>query len=682
MPVSIKEMNELNSKQNYALFHNTNLHVHTPCTAWDWDSQENQITNASEITPEYYFDKLNRTNLELVAITDHNCVLWCNQLIDLAKKARSEGRSKLHILPGIELTTYEGPHLIAIFDEDISMIEVNNMLIRLGLSGEGKKGERVNSRTAQGEITIFTILDEITNLGGLAIGPHIHQKDGLWGPKEFRGRIEVLNDERLRILAAPSGEIKRVTDSQKRVRLLFKNMDSTLIRNSFAFINVADCHRIEDFEKNTTWIKMTSPNLNGIKQIIFEPELRVSHEIVRSEEKVEFPDVFIYSEPMIVNHPYIMSMAISGGMLNDLRVSFSPHQNCIIGRNYAGKSALLDCLRFALNSVPHDIDLQDKFSNRLLAFISEGGEVRVYVNQCGKIYGISRVFSLTQIGRGINSKKQIEGQPEIFSIIKDEFRRESDLRIENIFNTEVYPQGEVVKIKDNANQQIKLVNSLARIDTVLQELTQKDLNGDLTIFGSLEENSKEIILETERKTLVESEVLGLDQLEKEIKDLEELTSSPLFSEKKQWASTGVILDTQKRDLLKYTSFWTDENLLPIGQSQKSESVNHIEESKNEDGEIDYTKASPQEYLTFGTNKYNETINILNDNLQNSKAILDSSLKSISTLEEEREKREKLVEVEINKGLDQSDQGVQEGSLIDRITEKQKRLNILNQKKAI
>jgi DNA repair exonuclease SbcCD ATPase subunit len=209
-----------------------------------------------------------------------------------------------------------------------------------------------------------------------------------------------------------------------------------------------------------------------------------------------------------------MGIAVSGGMLDDVKVAFSPHQNCIIGKNYAGKSALLDCLRFALNAIPIDEDLHDKFAKRLLAFVGEGGEVRVYLNQCGTTYGISRVFSLTQIGRGVNSKKHIEGEPEIYSVLMNEFRHESDLKIENIFSAEVYPQGEVVKIKDNANQQIKLVNSLARIDTKLQELTQQELDGELTILGMLEQNSKEIISEIEHQCNLEEEVQGLDQLEK------------------------------------------------------------------------------------------------------------------------------------------------------------------------
>jgi hypothetical protein len=221
MPVSINELNEFLNSSHHARFVHTNLHLHTPATPWDWDSYPNQTCKAEALTPESYFDALNKTSLELVAITDHNCVTWCKSLIELAEQARKEGRSNLHILPGVEITTYEGPHLVAIFDETQDVGEINNMLVRLGMSGKGGQEERIGCLSPNDEITIAKVLEEvIDNLDGVVIAPHVHQKDGLWGPREFRGRTNVLNDPRLRILAAPSGHIKRVSEGLNKIRLL------------------------------------------------------------------------------------------------------------------------------------------------------------------------------------------------------------------------------------------------------------------------------------------------------------------------------------------------------------------------------------------------------------------------------------------------------------------------------
>ena len=114
-------------------------------------------------------------------------------------------------------------------------------------------------------------------------------------------------------LAAPSGEIKRVKEGANKIRLLYKNMDSTQITNSFGCINVSDCHRLEDFEVNTTWIKMTMPGLEGVRQIIYEPELWVAHNILETSEKVEYPEVFLFARPTAPAHPHILGISITGG---------------------------------------------------------------------------------------------------------------------------------------------------------------------------------------------------------------------------------------------------------------------------------------------------------------------------------------------------------------------------------
>ena len=81
MPASLQELNEMYQNSGYARFVHTNLHIHTPATPWDWNSFSNQSRDANSITPEIFFNCLNETSLELVAITDHNCVKWCEPLI-------------------------------------------------------------------------------------------------------------------------------------------------------------------------------------------------------------------------------------------------------------------------------------------------------------------------------------------------------------------------------------------------------------------------------------------------------------------------------------------------------------------------------------------------------------------------------------------------------------------------
>ena len=90
MDTTISDFNNLNERTFYAEYIKTNLHVHTPYTQWDWDAIDGQTLFSKDLSPEVFFAYLLSTEIDLLAITDHNCVCWCEQLIALAKKSRKE----------------------------------------------------------------------------------------------------------------------------------------------------------------------------------------------------------------------------------------------------------------------------------------------------------------------------------------------------------------------------------------------------------------------------------------------------------------------------------------------------------------------------------------------------------------------------------------------------------------
>ena len=676
MPISAEELKEFLNNPSYARFINTNLHLHTPATPWDWNNWEGQTRKTSMVTADEYFEELNKTSLELVAITDHNCVTWCELLIKLATKARKEGRSKIHILPGVEITTYEGPHIVAIFEESKDLEEITMMLTRLGMSGKGEKEDKVGRYPSGSKpLTIQDIFEEITALNGIVVGPHVDSTNGLWGFEDFRSRNDVLNNRKIKLLAAPSGSIKRVKGVQNKVRLLYKNMDTTQIENSFGFINVSDCHRLDDFEENTTWIKMTSPNLEGVRQIIYEPELRVSHDIKESSKKVEHTECFYFTKPILTSHPYIIAVSVSGGMLNGLKVQFSPNQNSIIGRNYAGKSALLDCLRFALNKVPSDANLHDKFADRMRAFVGDGGEVRVYISSNERIYGVSRVFSCSKVGKGTNTKLQIDGTSDVFLLWNDnEFKHESALAVDEIFPLEVYPQGEVVKIKDNVNQQMKIVDSLGRVEIDKQDLELEEVNGNKTLLGELKDNREAIIDKNKKRDELKDATSSIKQLESEIEDLEKLSTSPIFSEQKLWSEQEVKIDSFKKELSRIEEEWLSDGLLPYNWSDEGEKA--VEAAKLEveqqDVEFDAESASPDKYAKYALRVFYLAILKVSEYTSSGRSTLKDAIEALKNLDNFRKARENKLDEAIRKSLKPEEVGTKGDLLIKAITEKRKK----------
>ena len=458
-------------------------------------------------------------------------------------------------------------------------------------------------------------------------------------------------------------------------------MDTKQIENSFSFINISDCHRLDDFEVSTTWIKMTYPSLEGVRQIIYEPELRVSHEIKKSSEDVENAESLYFTTPVSASHPRIIAISVSGGMLNGLKVQFSPNLNSIIGKNYAGKSALLDCLRFALNAIPSEENLHDKFADRMRAFISEGGEVRVYINNAEKVYGISRTFLSSKVGRGASAKSQIDGAPDVFLLWNDnEFKHESGVTVDSLFPVEVYPQGEVVKIKDNVSQQMKIVDSLSKVDFDIQDLMSVEVNGNKTLLGKLKDNRETIVTQNRKKEDLIEATSSIQQLEEEIKQLENLSTSTIYKEKILWSDQEVKIDSYKKEIARIEEKWLSDGLLPYSWSDEGkEVVGTVAPEVQEDEEFDENLASPEQYANRALKFYNSAIRKVKESASSGRDALRDAIEALTKLEAFRKARATALDEKIRRDLSPEETGTTGDVLINHITQKRIRLTALLEK---
>ena len=690
MPVSIQEFNALLDGSRSARFIRTNLHVHTPVTPWDWNNTENQTTRAADITPEQFMDALDGTSLELVAITDHNTVIWCEELINLASSRREEGTSIIHILPGVELSTYEGPHLLAIFDEQKSVDDINAMLVRLGLSGDGKEGEHIDQLAPEPSNTIPKVMSEVKNQGGIVIAPHVHTRDGVWGNKDFTGRTEVLNHPLLRILAAPSGDIKRVVENGNP-RLLYKNMDTTHVSNSYAFINVSDCHRLEDLEENSTWIKMGEPCLEGVKQIVYEPELRVSTNALNAEIDVEHPTKIQFCDPVSVAHPHVVGMVIAGGFFDGQSLSFSAHQNCIIGKNYAGKSAIIDFLRFVLDVAPPDEETSNIFVSRLKGILFEGSEVRAYFRSAdGSVYAISRMLTCSTVPGKPNTWK-LDGSPELHSLIDNEFVRESDIAVSSRIDVEVYPQGEVVKIKDNADRQLSLADALANTQSDIDDLQLDEIDGHQTSRGAIIQNGLEIQQAFSDLDQIIENTQGIEALQSDIENLESLVESEAFGDIEEWTRLVTYIDQLYEFINEFHGDWTKEpQEIPTSffpevededMSDSDSSEMDVEEISAGQTKSDFSpdKASVEEYRQEGLGFVLGTRSAIESLRGDAVAQISSVLTQLAELKVNAKARlaaaKEAIAQEATNGMEDS-----RAELIERITTKRQNLSTLQAEK--
>ena len=84
-------------------------------------------------------------------------------------------------------------------------------------------------------------------------------------------------------------------------------------------------------------------------------------------------------------------------------------------------------------------------------------------------------------------------------------------------------------------------------------LVLEEVNGEATLLGKLVFNSKRIISYNERQNELSEEISGINQLQQEINDLEKLTTSPLFIQKKYWSEAEVRIISH-RLMFNFVSF--------------------------------------------------------------------------------------------------------------------------------
>ncbi len=155
----MQELHKILSLKSGAVNHAADLHVHTPGSC-DMDQKW------SDATPDDVVRHAIENKMDIIAVTDHNSVEWC----DPVRKAAQE--TNLHVFPGVEISTSEG-HLLAIFDKDKSISEMREFLVQIGIR-ERDFGD-LNTISTK---TMTQVADVIEQEGGIAIAAHTDRDAG------------------------------------------------------------------------------------------------------------------------------------------------------------------------------------------------------------------------------------------------------------------------------------------------------------------------------------------------------------------------------------------------------------------------------------------------------------------------------------------------------------------------
>ena len=228
------------------------MHIHTclsPC-------------GSLEMSPKAIIEQAKRKRLDVVGICDHNSA----ENVVAAEKAGERGG--LRVIGGIEVTSREEVHVLAFFDKEQDLFELQRIVYENlpGINDEEVFGKQVvvneegmvvdlNNRLLIGatKLSIEKIVGIIHSLGGLAIASHIDREGfGIIGQLGFIP--EGLGLDGLEVSPRMSLE---------KARLQFPEV------LDFPLVSFSDAHALEDVGKSATSFLMEEADIKEIRKALF-----------------------------------------------------------------------------------------------------------------------------------------------------------------------------------------------------------------------------------------------------------------------------------------------------------------------------------------------------------------------------------------------------------------------------
>jgi len=348
--VTMSLMAAIESFSRGAEFRRADLHIHSFGSRGSYDVKD------ATMTPDQIVETAIAEGLEVISITDHNCIGNVEAALEHAK-----GRPIL-VIPGVELSTPNG-HLLLYFP---TYRDLDNFFGAVSFT---------NDRRACNH-TMKQCLDMACNHDGIGIAAHIDLDSGF---ESMMSRYDTFKEDLLKCRNLLALEISKVesetwfTDrddnpNRKRIHGLRRTEHGEEETYELPKVMNSDAHTLGALGRNArgarklTRLKMESLTFDAFRIALVDASARV-----RIEDMI----------PAEV--PRFVGMKLEGGILDGQVVHFSGNLTCIIGGRGAGKSTLLESLRAASGN-PARTSLIDSevWPNRIaLVYQDEAGRQQV-----------------------------------------------------------------------------------------------------------------------------------------------------------------------------------------------------------------------------------------------------------------------------------------------------------------
>lgn len=289
-----------------------------------------------------------QNGVEVVGITDHFRVATSETL------AQALLAAGIHVLLGFEASSSDGVHLLCLFPSPTTIAELERTIGACGVTD-------LQAESPQSDQSCEELLRSIPKRGGIVIAAHACSANGLLMLKgQTRSRVWCASELLAIAIAGARGDVPEAH------RNIVANKDQEHKRpRTIAAINANDVSAPQSLSdaSATTWIKMATPSVEGLRQAFLDWESRIR----------------LNSDPKPKAHTEIIAVSWEGGLLDGQRLRLNESLNVLVGGRGAGKSTLIESLRYAFDLPPKGEEAKRTHENMIKNVLGQGATIHVLV---------------------------------------------------------------------------------------------------------------------------------------------------------------------------------------------------------------------------------------------------------------------------------------------------------------
>ena len=433
--------------------------------------QVNPFTYEGRNSPKTFFsdeaaynsallDTCQEMGISMIAVTDHWCVDSAAGLI-----AAAEDRG-IVALPGFEANSSEGIHILVIFEAGTPLATIDAAIGRCGATpgcNNGTTGE-----------PYAKIMEHMTAAGALPVPAHVNvEPAGLLTTRSGQPlAMMILHEDLHAIGVSPNAELAKDQEAVVNGSGIFERV------HPLAVIHADDVMGPRQLRQPgaSTWFKVSSCSLESLKLAVRTPETRVS-----------------LDDPQSKPQPRIKSVSWVGGYFDGVTVPISSDLTALIGGRGAGKSTVIESIRYALEIQPISAQMVRDHKAIVDQVLNVGTIVRVEVE------------SVAPTLQSYTIQREVPHQP----VVLDSTGIRTSLAPADVIGAvEVFGQHELAELSGDSDSIAKLIrrfNGSVGEDPALEDVRKR-----------LRENREELRKAEEAKVELEEELAQADRLEEQL----------------------------------------------------------------------------------------------------------------------------------------------------------------------